>query len=206
MAMVENASLTVDGLRWPPQCCVPAFLYAAIIELGIPFDKPEQLPAMLGVRVVRNEANPFGLLTAETTESAGISAASAAKAIEIFLRNNATTLRFRHIRLCEITLGLCEDVLREALRRKVIVGIGVDYSILSGQQSGERPLHVFRVSSIEQSTLTLFDDSGECEPRVIDVSWDAAEHATVAADDGLWLIGSVPSLQLPYTLPYPEDD
>ena len=206
MATIEGVSLTADGLRWPPQCCVPAFLYAAIRELGIPFDKPEQLPAMLGVRVVRNDANPLGLLTAETTLSAGISAANAAKAIEIFLRNNATTLRFRHIRLCEITLGLWEDVLREALRRNVIVGIGVDYSVLSGRQSDERSLHVFRVSSIEQSTLTLSDDSGECEPRVFDVPWYAAEHATVAANDGLWLIGSVLSLKLPYTLPYPEDD
>src|SRR5208337_438145 len=175
---------------WPPQCCVPAFLYAALKSNGVAVKPPAALPARLGVRVSPGDANPFKLPVAIPPEPSGVTVAEITKRITAILQQLNPDLGFRHLRLKEIPFELYEVFLEKALRIGLTVGVGVNYAnFLSARRSRDPTLHVFRVISVITNTVTLFDDSGECKPGKVIENWVTIERAALSADDGFWLVG-----------------
>jgi hypothetical protein len=188
--------------RWPPRCCVPAFLFAALSTRKIVIREPQLLARALGVKVAKGDANPLDLPIAQPSEPSGVSSSHAAQTISNFLRDMNSPIRFRHIKLNEITFGLYEDVLGEALKRGVAAGIGVDCANLYADQAMETSLHVFRVVRLKANEITLVDDSHETRPSEFTLPWIRAERASLAASDGFWLVGNFNDLVLPHTLPF----
>jgi hypothetical protein len=188
--------------EWPPQCCVPAFLNAALLAHKVPVVAPAVLPGMLGVRVAPGDVNPLELPVARPSEPPGVTADDASKAIAAILRDLDAPIRFRHVRLKEITFELYENVLEEALRRGLTVGVGVDYAKLAATPRHVSALHVFRITRIMRGEVTLFDDSRECKPSNIHTPWIMVEAAALAVNDGFWLIGPPSDLNFAHAPPY----
>ena len=144
----------------------------------------------------------MSLLVAAANEVRGITASDAARSINGLLCELEVSVAFRHVRLQEVTLGLYEDVLREALDRGLVVGLGVDHSRLASDARLSQALHVFRVVTFKDRQVILFDDSRECDPPEFARSWDEVERAVLSTSDGFWLFGPAPALALSNTLPW----
>lgn len=191
-----------DDAQWPPHCCVPAFVHAALENFGIPFDALSMLPALLGVRVGSADANPLALPVAAPGEVCGVTASEAVRSISRLFHDLELPIHFRHVPFNEITLRLYDNVLRCALDRELVVGLGIDYSQLVTPKGKSRTLHVLRVLNMTNDQLLLFDDSHDRRPPQFSCSWDEVERTVLAVPDGYWLIGSPANLSLPYTLPW----
>ena len=191
----------VPGAKWPPHCCVAAFVHAALIEHSIPFEAPAALPSLLGIRVDEGDYNPLMLPIAPPGYVSGLTAAEASLTINKLFRELNLEISYRHIPLNEVMLGLTEDVLSSALQRRLVVGLGVNYSHFYCSRAMADALHVFRVTSFTGNRVILFDDSRELDPPTFGKPWREAELASLAISDGLWLIGKVEDLQLPHTMP-----
>lgn len=194
-----------DGAQWPPHCCVPAFVHAALEIFGIPFEAPFTLPTLLGVRVGPADSNPLALPVAAPGEVCGVTASEAERSINRLFHDLELPLHFRHVPFNEITLRLYDDVLRCALDRELVVGLGLDYSQLVTPKGKSGTLHVLRVLTMANNQLLLFDDSHECRPPQFSCSWDEVERTVLAVPDGYWLIGSSANLALAYTLPWSHE-
>ena len=191
-----------DG-RWPPQCCVPAFVFGGLSHLGAKINAPLVLPSFLGVRVGPQDSNPLGLPVARMNETTGITASAATIAIATVLAGIDGNFGFRHLPFSKIEFGLYEDVLRHALDRGVVVGVGVKWSELRTSGSDESPLHLLRVTSFDEGVLTLFDDSHELEVPRFQQDWRNVERAILAAGDGFWLLGNSTNLHVPHAPIFP---
>jgi hypothetical protein len=163
---------------------------------------PEVLPSTLGVRVRPDQANPLGLALADHRHPPGIRAADAEREINRFLAELELPLRCRRIPFFEISLGLWEDVLDAALAKGVVVGIGVDFSVLIPQTTPHSSQHVLRVLSRDGDHLEVIDDSGETTPARFIVTTDGVNGAVLAIPDGFWMIGAEQDLQLPFISPW----
>jgi hypothetical protein len=178
-----------DEAVWPPQCCVSAYIYAALSHHGIRYANPSELPALLETSVRPTDANPLGLPVTTDDSTQGVTAAKATRTLGHLLADIAPTIGFRHLPLKVIPLGLYDEILEDALKRGLTVGVGVDVSLLDLGEHNVPVLHVFRVHSFDRHQITLFDDSKECAPPTIKRSWERIEQAILAAADGFWLIG-----------------
>ena len=187
---------------WPPRCCVPAFVYAALREQGIFVQEPRHLPCLLGVRVAKTDFNPFALDVVDGAAVAGISPSHADTRINELLRRHGTSSSFRHILLREIPFGLYRDVFDEAIRREVTVGLGLECTELLIDAPRETRLHLVRGIGRAERTIAMVDDSGQLRPGPFELPWDDVVNAMFKAGDGFWLIGPRKSLELPYTLPF----
>lgn len=187
--------------RWPPQCCVPAFVDAALRQLGVVPPERTELAKQIGVQVGPNEGNPFGLDTAESNRERGVTVEVATLTINRLLEKMRCDLAFRHIRLHEIALDGGISVLQEALGRQLAVGVGVDYQRISRGPSPETR-HVLRVLGLAEQRVTVVDDSGEDSRGTFELPWDELEMAIRAAADGFWILGVANALEFPLTLPW----
>lgn len=185
---------------WPPECCVPAFIYSALMVKGINIEVPEALPSLLGVRVHPDQLNPLHLAFADNKNPAGIRAADAEREINRLFDELRLPLFFRHVPFLEVSLGLWEDALDEALLRGVVVGVGLDFSILTKRSAPRSAQHVMRVLKKTGNQLVLVDDSGEADEPCFNLSMDQVNQAVLSIPDGLWLVGTENELQLPFTL------
>lgn len=188
-----------------PECCVPAFLHAALLEFGFSAPYPEVLPSILGVHVRPGEDNPLGLPLETPRYPAGVRAADASDNISRLLRELELPLRFRHIPFLELLADCQEEGLDAALIGGSVVGLGVDYRILVGRESPRATQHVMRVISHKVNELKLIDDSDESSPATFSVDWERARQAVLAIADGLWLLGPEEVLRLPFTKPWCSD-
>lgn len=195
-----------ESCRWPPQCCVPAFVHAALLMHGVTIAHPDVLPGILGVRVRPDDDNPLSLPAADAENPPGVAAARADATINRLLRDLATPLRSRRIPFSHVSLGLWEDVLDAALSRSITVGLGLDYGVLIGRLNDRSAQHVLRVVERIPRALHLFDDSGESTPSSFTVDLDRVERAALAISDGFWMIGPAQELDLPGTLPWTAPD
>jgi hypothetical protein len=189
---------------WPAQCCVPAFIHAALVHFGITNLVPEALPSILGVRVRPDQENPLGLALANDAYPPGISGADAEREVNRVCRDLGLPIRLRRVPLNSIAFDLWEDVLVAALESGAAVGVGLDYHVLTGADSLRSAQHVLRVVSLREDTFELFDDSGEMVPPHSYVGGDRLHRAIVAIPDGLWIVGRKRDLALPLTLPWSD--
>jgi hypothetical protein len=160
------------------------------------------LPSLLGVRVRDGEDNPLCLGIADPSTPAGLRADDAERAINQLFRDIDAPLRFRRVPFREIAMGLWQEVLDAALERGVVVGLGVNFSILRGHSIQRSAQHVLRVLSRRQEELELFDDSGETTPARFSVPTERACAAVLAIPDGFWMVGPEQALHLVHTLPW----
>jgi hypothetical protein len=191
---------TTDPLLWPPRCCVPAFVYAALARNGISAD-PLSLPCLLGVEVSIGDKNPLGLPVSQNG-TWGMTSEAANGRINRLFQELGLPLAFRHVPFNEIALESYENVLEQAFSRSVVVGIGLNYNLLANVTRVEPVRHVIRVISNRGSNLKLFDDSLEHSCSEFTVPWDKIERAVLNILDGYWLIGRRPALALDHTLPW----
>lgn len=185
---------------WPPECCVPAFLHSALLVKGIEIEVPDALPSLLGVRVRPDQLNPLDLAIADNEHPAGIRASDAEREINRLFVELQLPLFFRRVPFLEVELGLWEDTLAEALSRGVVVGLGLDFSVLTRRPAVRSAQHVMRVLKMAGNELELADDSGEADRLCMRVTMDHASQAVLAIPDGLWLVGSEEDLKLPFTV------
>jgi hypothetical protein len=172
-------------------------------EQDASIDEPLSVSRELGVRFSENDANPWGLALAGPTEVVGVSSRGATETIPRFLRKIGSSVAFRHVRSKEIAFDLYEEVLTEALKRRLTIGIGVDCASLYNQPIRSF-LHLFRVVSYRLGEVILFDDAHEVQPPEQSRPWIEVARASLAANDGFWFLRPPEDLTLPYTLPFPR--
>jgi dCTP deaminase len=179
--------------RWPPHCCVPAFLHAALKELGHADIDPAKLATKIGVKVGPLDSNPFGLQVVESATARGVLPSVAVRTINVLLGEINSDFAFRHLRFNEIACDGEFEVLETALRRQLIVGVGLDYSHLDSSVLPQTR-HLMRISRAVEHDIELADDfTGGIQMR----RWDHVELASKALLDGFWLIGPRNQLQFP---------
>ena len=71
--------------RWPPFCCVPAFIEQALAQCNVKIDDLRSFAHQLGVRVGAGEENPWGLEVTEDPDARGLTATSAADVVTILV-------------------------------------------------------------------------------------------------------------------------
>lgn len=187
---------------WPPECCVPAFLHAAMVVRDVAVAVPDVLPSILGVHVRPDQDNPLGLALADQRYPPGIRAADAEREINRLFAKLELPLRCRRVPFLEIGLGLWEDVLDAALAKGVVVGLGVDFGVLIQRTMPRSAQHILRVLARNGDHLEVIDDSGETTPAHYSVTTDRASRAVLVIPDGFWMIGAEQDLQLPFTSPW----
>lgn len=188
---------------WPPQCCVPAFVHAALVELGFDCAHPEIIPSILDVRVLPDQENPLELKLADAAHPPGIRGSDAERQVNRMCTDLALPLRLRRVPFSTIYAELWEDVLDAALASGAVVGIGVEYNILMGRAMSKRSAqHVLRVLSHDAQSSRLFDDSGESDPAVLMFDAERVRASVLSIGDGFWIVNNRMRLNLPYTLPW----
>jgi|GEM_PF-2530344 len=180
---------------WPPECCVPAFVHAAIIKFGIECPYPAVIPGILGVKVHAGQQNPLGLKLVNDEQPSGITAADADREINIFLAELGGKLAFERVPFSTIVFGMWEEFLELALARDIVVGVGVDYEVLIGKPLKFPAQHIVRILEKNKEQLVLWDDSGETDPPQLLTSTDIVRDAVYAISEGFWMIGPAFSLK-----------
>jgi len=186
--------------RWPPHCCVPAFVEGALGQLGYAAPSQEALARVLRVTVGPSDPNPFSLPISADASEWGVRPEVAADAIEQVVSAANQSLAFRHIPFSTIALESYRAVLAAALRGGACVGTGIDPLRLKLGNVPDRR-HLVRVRALSGSTVSFIDDSADA-PTPIEESWGLLEFAVLDVADGFWLIGSVTALTLDYCLPF----
>jgi hypothetical protein len=196
----------VTPRAWPPQCCVPAFVHAALVKFGVDCAYPETIPGMLDVRVLPDQKNPLRLRLADATHPPGISGADAEREVNRMCADLKLPVRLRRVPFNTIQAELWEDVLDAALASGAVAGIGVEYNLLMGTTMSKRSAqHVLRVLHRDARSLRLFDDSGESEPAAITVDLERVRSSVLPIGDGLWIMNDKSRLNMPYTLTWGTD-
>ena len=175
-------------IKWPPHCCVPAFLHAALGKCEVALPDPLKLPGLLGVQVGPNDLNPLQLDITKDLNQRGITREQAMACINDYFKKFYPALMFRHIPFKEIQFQMYEDVLASELGKGSVVGIGVDFTMLSNG-SGDICRHVLRVESLIKGKAVLFDDSHELNQPQIEVDFFKIEQAALSISDGYWVVG-----------------
>lgn len=199
--MISPGSSLDASFRWPPHCCVPAFVHAALLAEGVVPPEPRYLAHAIGVQVGSTDPNPFGLQVTADADERGVKPAHAVGTISRILADCAPFLAFRHVPFTTITFQLFEDVLAEALARRCTVGAGVDPSLLP-LPSIPHQRHVVHVIHYSDHRADFVDDSAGAGPP-IRVDWLTLERAVHAVCDGFWILGRQERLNLQHCLPCP---
>lgn len=194
-----------NSIPWPPQCCVPAFVFAAIKQFGIEPPHRKLIAESLSVGVLESDENPWNLHVVTSYIDAGVKPSHAMRCINKLLREYANELRFIHIPFSTIAYGLYDEVIAQSLERSVVVGIGLDWSALSKVGTGGAK-HVARVTQMTKKGLQLVDDSSDSSASSLFASWDTVNWSTREPLDGLWLIGPLDLLTFSSTNPIRAED
>ncbi|MBO1329503.1 hypothetical protein OQ496_14065 [Acetobacter suratthaniensis] len=190
---------------WPPQCCVPAFVHAALLQLGVDYPYPDAIPKVIGIRVKPEDVNPLDLALADRLHPPSIRGSDAERQVNRMCCQIDSDLRLRRVPFKAIIEELWMDVLDEAMSRGAVVGLGVDYNMLMAAGPSDcSAQHVLRVLSLNNGIITLFDDSGESNQAVISVDPDRVREAVLSVEDGLWIINKATKLNFQYTLPWQD--
>lgn len=215
-----GASLRADDERlWPAQCCVPAFLYAAVSSLAqrvLPEGPVTRraLARLMGVTLSPDDANPWGLPTSSLPSDWGV---SPAQALEVFpavaaLLGAQADLVLGIRPMDEIPFRLYEDELLELGAKNAVVAVSFDHAALRSRmgrsQPRDRAHHVARLTPMPRDSdreptifspafgldyegpVWLFDDSGELSSGDALVDWASLVLASRTAGGGFWTVHS----------------
>ena len=201
LGLLARSEHATTQIKWPPQCCVPAFVHRSIQLVGVEPPRPEQLAFAFNVKVDSLDPNPWNLPVSSSREDRGVVLQRATQIIPSILSDIAPHIQFRHIPFNTIALELYKEVLSEALGRALPVGVGVDPHVLSIPNAEAENRHILRIESVQERQVHLVDDSsGRATPLA--VPWEVLERAVIAIADGYWIFGRESDLDFSNTLPY----
>lgn len=188
----------ISDMNWPPHCCVPAYVVAALSAFGFKVRDNAAVARELGILVGPDDLNPWQLPVTALPDARGIAPADAIARIPALIRRYHSSLSFRHLRFSHIPCEMYREVFIDA-RSRCCVGVGFSYSRLITGDANCR--HVTRLEPGDtENQAFIVDDSAKGESH--SVSWDSLEAAVRAANDGFWIIGSRADLELRYTPPW----
>lgn len=188
----------VTERTWPPQCCVPAFVVAALEALGHPVGVPRTMPSILGVQVGPHDDNPLELRVAPTPLQEGVSAADASARIEELLADLELPVAFFQAPVDAVATDAAEEFVGELLANGVVAGVGVQYDEIE-DVAPPSARHILRITGVSAGVATVADDSGEAPQRYFQLPLSKLLGAARSARDGFWLFypaGRVPSIFL----------
>ena len=171
---------------WPAHCCVPAFVSAALAHQQEEPPPPGDLARMLDVRVPTGSPNPFALLVSEEPNRFGVSPAVAFPRLGALLERRYPALAGSHLTIDQIPFRMAPEACEQFVAAGVTVGIGLDNGLV-GENRLMGTRHVLRVTGTSSLRVDLMDDSEDGVQLSID--WADAEKASLAVNDGFWLIG-----------------
>jgi hypothetical protein len=186
---------------WPRGCCVAAFVAAALGRLGHEGIDRAHLARSLKTTVGPDDPNPFQLAIEIDPVLRGVPIDRAVRLMPPLLREFDPELFFRHIRFCEITMGLVEDVLVQGETAGCIIGVGLDFGPFVGQPSPLR--HVCSLAlAVQAEKIVLTDNSSGDPPWSRAIRWVELLSRVSSVDDGFWCIGTQSSLCFKFTPPW----
>lgn len=191
----------MDSSQWPPQCCAVAFFSKARESLNLSPLAPQHIARGLDVRVSPNDDNPWDLRVEENRKLQGTRPSELhTKWRDVF--GDAQAFSFRYIPFNTVSFEMYWDLANAALVAGLVVGLGFDYSCISG---GEAASHVCRIESVVPTSGTAFrislvDDSQN--GLRLTVESEALQQAVRAVEGGFWLLGDPSLMHLPYALPW----
>lgn len=183
---------TIVERKWPPQCCVPAFVVAALEAMGNPIPVPEAMAHVLGVRVGAKDANPYALAIAQTHTELGVSPANAVPRIEEAIAELGAPVRFEHVLLSFVARDGVDEFVEHALAEGAIVGIGVQYDRID-DEAPPSALHLLRIEALSHGQAIVVDDSGEAASRRMILPFERVIVGARAAGDGFWIFRPQPN-------------
>lgn len=187
--------------KWPPRCCVPAFVEAAIRHFRITPPNRQLIAEQLSVAVMSADPNPWKFPIVNDIKDTGVKPSEAVLRINELLREHASTLRCRRVPFSTIAFGLYAEVLTQALERNVSIGIGLDWRFID-RQCRDTARHLTRVLDFKTSSAVLIDDSycDNSQHWTIDIA--TLERSVNAVSDGFWIVGPISALSFTYTIPF----
>jgi hypothetical protein len=189
---MNDRTLMTDS--WPPGCCVPAFVAAALKIFGHTIVERRLLAHQIGIKISPGIWNPWNLPIQPDPDLAGLLPSEAEERLPKLLKEYDTPLSFRHIPFRFVTLGLWEGLFGQAHKRGCAVAVGLNNAML--QSEAGRLRHVARIlPSIDPRKIMVLDDSFGIPPREMTVYRELLERAVHSVDDGFWIIGTEDSLE-----------
>lgn len=189
---------------WPSECCVAAFVVAALAQLGYSGTDRVGLARRLGTRVGPDKPNPWGLTVESDPKLVGVQVADAKRLVPPVLKEFNDDLCFRHVPFSKITLGLFAELLNQILSRGAIAGIGFNYAPFVGRSDTLR--HVVRIiPTSDAEKVMLLDDTVGSPPREFLATWAELIPQVHAVSDGFWIIGRRGSMRLDYAPAWDEE-
>jgi hypothetical protein len=187
---------------WPPRCCVAAFIVEALHEFGVTVSAEERplIARALKTRVGSTDENPWGLETTGDPNFRGVSPLNAIELVPPLLMRYHNALLFRHIPFETVALEQYVEVFAAAIGQGCVVGVGFDYSIITG--SSDPAPHVARIIPSSMLDGVCMLDAESSRPVFHLIQWEKLIMSTRSLGDGYWVIGQSNTLNLPYTLPY----
>jgi hypothetical protein len=191
---------TNRGIKWPPQCCVPAFLGNAVAALYdcldiLDNDEARRRVAEISQVVLSpSDENPWSLPTSAECSQRGVTRQKARNnfaSIQKFLVGR-TDLALDFIDLNTVVYGMYEDAIACFIREEAIVGIGFDFLCLTQSEGayGDEPSakgdHVVRLTP-------LGDESGE-QPNILSAEFQFDYSSRLHVFDDSSEIGKSESL------------
>ena len=139
--------------------------------------------------------NPWDLPIEADPNLQGLLVSDAKRRLPNILKRYNQNLRFRHIPFCTVTLGLFEEVLKQALKQGCVVAVGFDNAILLAKSGIIR--HVARIIPVsDRRNVILLDDTYGTPARRTIIEWEHIEKAVYSVDDGFWIIGPTDGVKL----------
>ena len=199
---LDSSRRVCGGEPWPPYCCVPAFIAAALRALGSPSLDRQQLAHALDTRVGPGCDNPWGLAVEANPLLRGVTVAIAKVRIPLLLQECGSGLHFRHVPFDYVMLRLYAELLEQAVSAGAVVGFGLNYSQYVGKSDVWR--HVCRYAGTDDGEhLLLVDDSAGEGAASLRLSWPDVEVAVRDVGDGFWLIGPLTIMSVKHAPPLP---
>jgi hypothetical protein len=184
-----NDNIKMTGV-WPPCCCVAAFVFESLRQLGYAVLDRAALARQLGIRVGPDKANPWNLLVDPDPNLQGLLVSDAKRLLPNILKQYDQNLRFRHIPFRTVMFELYAEVLDQALNQGCVAGVGFNKAVLLAESGTVR--HVTRIRPVDdREKVLLLDDTCGVPARRTFVEWGILEKAVHSVNDGFWIIGRV---------------
>jgi len=177
---------------WPPYTCVATYVFESLRYNNILVDK-QGLAKDLGIKVSPLVSNPYQLPTTQNSLEFGLSAADSIVAINRILSDLGSGLSFRHIKFSTIPFQMFEETFSELSKEKLIVGIGFDFSIISGNDQVNK--HVAFLKKFGSEQIEIIDYYEANEGITYMVERNLFLKNVFGINDGFWVIGKKEQLK-----------
>jgi hypothetical protein len=164
---------TNRAIRWPPQCCVPAFLGSSVAAFYDRLDilgqeeTRRRLAEITNVVLAPADDNPWNLPVSPNDSDWGVTrrkAAASFTSVQQFIGRRAElTLDF--VDANTIAYEMYEDAVAEFMQGPAIVGIAFDFYPLSVSNSHSKAIHPSKADHVVR--LTPLGDERDHQPNIL---------------------------------------